>query len=765
MTGATRNMDKIPASSNPKYTIPEPRAATVRRQRLLDFLHGNIEQPLQLICAPAGYGKTTLLADFAKDTDLTVCWYSIDELDRDPRSFLTHLSEAIETRIAAFGDPNELMIDQVSGINMDWQSMVPGIVEGIRKRIREFFVLIVDDFHILTGSEAVTESLDLLIQQLPDNCRVIISTREIPHLASLPRLISQRMVSGLGPTELKFNIDEIKDLLKKNFDLEVSTEEAERLEQESEGWITSILLTTHSLWKGLFKEVLVNRGQNSLLFEYMASEVFSQQPPKIQKYLLNTSICNEFDAELGDALTDGLGQNQILQEIEYRNLFVTRLKGPNPWYRYHHLFRDYLREKLKREDPEGFLRLYAKAGDHFLSKGDLRQAIHFYLLGSEFEKALGLLKEQAESLSQEGLWDTLGNWLEQIPTELRATRPKLLLHLSTVYFRKGKHDEAIRLLNDIIEVFRKEEEHILEAQALTRRSVALRYKGAHQMAVRDARQALSLAQDHGIPIDEADARSSLGTAYAKQGKFPRAEREFKLALESCQEHGSLFQLTDIHSRIALVYVYIGDSAKAITHFEQARQGWQTLNNQSSLGLNLSNMAYFYCEQGRYEDAEPLALEAISLAQTAHSIRNEAQALDELTEILREQGRYEEALKSYERALELARQCMETPLVSRLCIGFGETYRRTGDNHKAKSLIKEGMALASDLGQDFELGMGCTSLGVIEYTSQNSEEGIALLQRACQLFDRSKQKRNLARAKFHLRTPYFKSRDIRNPPSI
>ena len=157
------------------------------------------------------------------------------------------------------------------------------------------------------------------------------------------------------------------------------------------------------------------------------------------------------------------------------------------------------------------------------------------------------------------------------------------------------------------------------------------------MAVRDARQALSLAQDHGIPIDEADARSSLGTAYARQGKFPRAEREFKLSLESYQEHGSLFQLTDIHSRIALVYVYIGDSAKAITHFEQARQGWQTLNNQSSLGLTLSNMAYFYCEQGRYEDAEPLALEAISLAQTAHSIRNEAQALDELTEILREQG--------------------------------------------------------------------------------------------------------------------------------
>ena len=165
----------------------------------------------------------------------------------------------------------------------------------------------------------------------------------------------------------------------------------------------------------------------------------------------------------------------------------------------------------------------------------------------------------------------MGNWLEQIPTELRATRPKPLLHLSTVYVRKGKNDEAIRLLNDIIEVFRKEEEHILEAQALTRRSVALRYKGAHQMAVRDARQALSLAQDHGIPIDEADARSSLGTAYARQGKFPRAEREFKLSLESYQEHGSLFQLTDIHSRIALVYVYIGDSAKAITHFEQARR--------------------------------------------------------------------------------------------------------------------------------------------------------------------------------------------------
>ena len=747
-------MKQVEAISNPKYTIPEPRAAIVRRQRLLDFLHENIDQPLQLICAPAGYGKTTLLADFAKDTDLTVCWYAIDESDRDAGSLLVNLFESIRARFPNFDYTDELIQNRSSGAIMDWRSMVNMLVDGIRERIPEFFALVIDDFHILSGGTAGSEAIDLIVQRLPDNCRILISSRELPQLASLPRLIGQRKVAGLGPGELKFTADEIKRLLKHNFDLDITPEEAHRLEQDSEGWITAILLTTHSLWKGLFRDVLAQRGQNSILFEFMASEVLSQQSHALQSFLLSTSICNEFDAEIGDTLTETRSSSDLIKEIESKNLFVTRLEGPHSWYRYHHLFRDFLREKLEKEDPSRYQRLHVKAAQYHISKGEPRQAIQYYIQGCEFENALDLLEEQAEALAHEGLWDTLGNWLEQIPSEYRTSRTKLLLYLSTVYQRAGRNDDAIKLLTDIIEVFRVQDDQALEAQALMHRSAVLQFKGAHQMAIRDARQALTIAQSQGTVIDEAEARSHLGRAYAQQGKFPRAEREFRLALSGYQQQGNLFQLSQIQRLLGTVYMELGNSPKAATHFEKARQGFQRLGNQSELGMTLNNLAVLYYQQGRLQDAEPLAYEAASLANATSNLRSESHALTTLGDVQRDQSLYEAAISSYEKALKVAKECMEAPAISNGSIGLGETYRLLGDSGKAKVILNEALELAYDLGQEFELGIAYTSLGIIEYESHNYDQGIEMLRRATEHLARSKQKRYLARARFLLAHALF-----------
>lgn len=754
-------------TSNPKYTIPEPRAVVVRRQRLLDFLHQHVDLPVQLVSAPAGYGKTTLMSDFAKDIDVPVCWYTVDELDRDPHSFLINIYNAIQMKFPALDVPSVTEHEHVSSSDVashgEWQGLVNGLVEGIRRSVREFFILIIDDLHMVSTDSTILSAADLLIQKLPENCRVIISTREIPQLASLPRLISQRKVSGIGPSELRFTSDEIKALIKMNFDLDITDEEAERMEKESEGWITAILLTTHSLWKGLFRDALVANGQNSLLFDYMAAEVFSQLPPAVQRFLLSTSICNEFDAELGNVLNSIDNAQEVIQDIESRNLFITRLDGPQPWYRYHNLFRDFLRERLQSVASPDFLHLHAVAAEYYLQMGDHRQAIHYYIQGAEYTKALELLEAHAESLSHAGLWDTLGNWLEQIPADIRATKPHLLLYLVAVYQRRGDTDDAIKLSSEIIEVFHTQSEYIYESRALIRRSTSLRSKGAAQMAIRDARRALKLIQERGEPVEEAEVRVHIGRSFAQQGKYPRAERELKLALDGYQEQGDLYKVSDIHMVLGTVYVQLGESVKAVNHFQMARQGWQRLGNEAQLAETLNNMAYQYFEQGRYEDAEPLINEAITLARTTNSKQIEALTLMTQAEIQREQGNYDDALSSYQMGIDLARQYMETPLVSAAAIGMGETYRLMGDSHKAKSLLKEGMTIAADLGQDFELGIAYTSLGIIEYEAMNYAESEVLLERACELLARSKQKRNLARATFHLAHALFQSK--RYPEAI
>ncbi len=748
-------MDHGRVATNPKYSVPELKPVALRRQRLLDLLYENIDQPLQLVCAPAGYGKTTVLADFARDTDLSVCWYSVDELDSDPFSFLRHIGEAIESRFPGLSD---LRADTQSStpLGLTWQVVATALLDRLQRDIPEFFILIIDDFHIISGNPEVGEAADLLIRRLPDNCRLIVSAREIPQVASIPRLVSQRKVAGLGSAELRFSADEIRALLKTNFDLEVTAAEAHRLQDESEGWITSVLLTTHSLWKGLFSEVMLERGRRGLLFEYIVAEVFSQQTQRIQEFLLSTSVCSRFDASLCEALTD-VDAAGTLREIETKNLFISRLGVSQPWYVYHHLLRDFLRNKLKSESPARYLSLSAKAGDYHLSIGERRTAIQYFIQGEEFERGLDLVEEQAESMAHEGLWETLGNWLEQIPAEHLSEKPGVLLYLSRFFQLRGKNDEAIEHLIDAIDAFRRDGERALEARALMARSVSLRYKGAYQMAIRDARAALKLAREYCTVGEEADAHNSLGTAYAQQGRFRRAEGEFKAALTRYQDQGNLFQLSEINDRLGSVYSELGDAAKAVTHYEVARQGWRKLGNQRKLAVTLNNMAVLYFQQARFEMAEPLARESIEIAQSVNSLRDEAYATTTLADSKRECGEHAAALKSYEKSLILARECMETHLVVYGLVGLAETLRLTGDNQKARSSLSEALVIATEQNQDFEMGLGLTTQGIIEYSEGRYEEGEATLTQAYELLEQTGHKTALARACLHLAQVLFLSK--------
>jgi LuxR family transcriptional regulator, maltose regulon positive regulatory protein len=217
---------------NPRYSVPESRDAVLHRRRLLDSLHDHIDNPLQIVSAPAGYGKTTLLADYARDTELPVCWYSADELDVDPGSFMRHLFASVQSRFPGFPAPKP----QRRGGGADWRATISTFVESVTASVSEYFVLVIDDFHILAANKAIVDMVDRLVQRAPENMCLVLSTRETPQFPSLPRLISHRKVSGLGKEELRFNVEEIRQVLADHFDHKVSLKEAEKLEADSEGW-------------------------------------------------------------------------------------------------------------------------------------------------------------------------------------------------------------------------------------------------------------------------------------------------------------------------------------------------------------------------------------------------------------------------------------------------------------------------------------------------------------------------------------------------
>jgi len=203
--------------------------------------------------------------------------------------------------------------------------------------VGEYFLLVIDDFHILAANKAIVDMVDRLVQRAPENMCLVLSTRETPQFPSLPRLLSQRRVSGIGKDELRFNAEEIQQVLAENFDHKVTLKETAKLEADSEGWITAIVLTSQPLWQGLFKEMLTSKGEHSLIFQYLASEVFTRQSDELRVFLLRTAVRGEFDLELAAVVSGVEKPAKLIEEVESRGLFLNRLSGEGTWYRPPHV--------------------------------------------------------------------------------------------------------------------------------------------------------------------------------------------------------------------------------------------------------------------------------------------------------------------------------------------------------------------------------------------------------------------------------------------
>ena len=215
-----------------KILLPRKQPGLLHRQRLVDFIHEHIDRKLILVSASAGYGKTSLLVDFAHDADLPVCWYSVDEADRDPRVFLEYLMASICQQFPDFGRRTEPALTTMAEANGQLKTLVSALVNDIHD-IPDYFALIIDDYHFVDESQEVNTLVDELLRYLPENCHLIISSRTLPNL-TFSRLIARQESVGLSTSELRFTASEIQTLLKKAHNLDISDRQAQELARESE---------------------------------------------------------------------------------------------------------------------------------------------------------------------------------------------------------------------------------------------------------------------------------------------------------------------------------------------------------------------------------------------------------------------------------------------------------------------------------------------------------------------------------------------------
>jgi len=739
-----------------KIRLPQRRSDILRRSRLVDFLHQQVDKRLIILCAAAGYGKTTLLTDFAHDVDLPVCWYSMDRSDADPRTFFDYMLLSLRQRFPAFGAQTETLLNSVDDVGREVNSIVASLANEIQTDIPDYFVLVLDDYHCVEESEVVNSALDLLIYYLPDNCHLVISTRTLPHF-TFSRLAAQRQVAGLGTTDLRFTTDELSKLLRENYKLAMPANQAEEMIDASEGWITGILLTTHTLWMGLVESLIKAKGAASPLFDYLANEAYLQQPREVQRFLLASSVLPQMSPELCDRLYPEISADEMVQYLMRTNLFITELEGPGRWYSYHNLFREFLQAKLKTEDAKLHATLHSKAGQLAEEAKEWDWALRHYGEAGDSVASVELVERVGESLMSSGHWQTLYRWMDSLPLTAIDSRPKLSFYRGRTHIWAGELDQAVANLDRAAQRYREVGDPFSAGGAFTFKSMALRYKGRLPEALDACTQALELQTDPNSRV-AAEAHRDIGICMASLGKLVEAERELQKGLEIYDLLGDEAGIATLCQSLGVLAVRKGDLARGTSFYQRALAAWQRLGDTASTAHVLNCIALVHYYTGEYPQALVMLEDALARARQGGRLRIEALILGSLGDVRRDMGNLQGALEAYESALDTAHKVDEVPLVNYLLDAMANTQRIQGDYATAERLLRQAIQQAEDGQSPYEVATYQISAGALAEEQGDQERALELLRSALERLAGSGARRDLARARYHLARTLFAAQD-------
>ena len=404
-----------------KISIPPVRPKRVDRTRLLEQVENGVQRALTLVVAPAGFGKTTLVAAWAQNTPLPVVWLSLDATDSAPEQFLNYFILAIQQISPQSGKTTLALLR--SGRSHPEEGLLHSLINDFTEIPHEF-VLVLDDYHNADSPET-SRIIQFLLEHRPINFHLFITSRTTPDL-NLARLRGLNQVTEILAADLRFNPDEICSFLGDVMGVSLTHQELVRLDQSTEGWAVGLQLAAIALtrqpvdWK-------IPVGQE-YIFDYLAEEVLQLESPQVQDFLMHTALFDRFSAPLCEFLFDSaFPVTDLLKHIERSNLFLFPLDASGTWFRYHALFTEFLRQQMIRRNPEMIPSLYQKASLWSEQNGIFDDAIHYATHSGDFERAADLIESSYIDLLQRGVHSALVEWLSSLPPGLIAQRPHLLL--------------------------------------------------------------------------------------------------------------------------------------------------------------------------------------------------------------------------------------------------------------------------------------------------------------------------------------------------
>ncbi len=638
-----------------KLHIPKLRQNAILRPRLANKLLGSIEQAgsFVLLSGPAGFGKTTLLTEFVSKCVKSAAWVSLDGGDNDPVQFWSYVIRALQSIQPEAGQSAIGLLQSPQPIA---DEAIPTLLINDLVNIPEEIILVLDDYQVIQNA-SIHAALSFLLDHLPDNLHLVISTRVDPPWP-LARFRARGQLNEIRSADLRFTVEETAAFLNQVMGLHLSVENVAALEARTEGWISSLQLAAISM-KGrsdVTGFIQSFTGSHVYVAEYLMEEVLGCQPEEVKTFLLRTSILESMNAGLCEAVSGHADSQAMLKSLYQANLFVTSLDDEGQWFLYHRLFADLLKARLQQSLPADDVNaLHQRAAGWYERIGMLNKAMEHLLAATDHVHAVKLLEKMAPQMILKAYFKTVEDWLRMIPPEYVRASARLNMTLAWMHLMRRDAIQAAPYLEQLQVLFSDsatiQKYADLQGEWLALQSILLGAQGKLADSRDAAEQALKF-----LPEDQAQVRimtyMGLANAYRQMLDYERAAQAAKAMIEQSKKVGDLASEIFGLSFLGLIVLQEG---KLHSAHEIAHKGIRLVERSGSSPFSatlygeLAQVHYHWhqLEEARqyFERSVQLSLPGgFSDAQIYHSVF--------LSRLFQMEGKLQESVQEIEKALDL-----------------------------------------------------------------------------------------------------------------
>jgi len=607
------------------------------------------------------------------------------------------------------------------------------------------FAVVIDNFESVDGALGIREFVHRLLEVLPSNCHLMMGSRLLPDVP-VTRLVAKRQLVGLTEQHLRFELEEIRELLAQS-QLEVSDAQARAIAASAEGWVTGVLLILDLLREDADSMLLDIQEATSQTYGYLASEVLSRQPPDVRRFLHTSSVLREMSTRLCWKVLGVERARSLLVEVERRNLFLTRFgDGSRATYRYHNLFRDFLQGRLRQREPLLCADLHRRAGIWFEQEHDVEEAVYHYLAAEAYSEATALMEQVAMEWFTRGRVETLLSWARALPERIRSQAPWLSLYQGRALTDRYDYDAAREALGFAEAGFADQGDRTRLAKVQDQRATIALFQGRFKDAIAEARAALEMLSRDEV-LERAGARRLVGKAYVGQGRVADGVTELQEALALFRRVESPYDVLNLLQDLAVALTSQGCLDEAAVHLSEALPLARRLGSPTQLAGVLNNLGCIQGYRGEYREALRLYEEGLAAARRGEDPRNQANIAEGIATLYRNIGDYGRAESLYDAAWRIARES-RPGLAVLILAARADMYRWQGDPGRALTVLGRAQDLADRDGLDAErYGVLRLTEGITLVESGDSERGLKLLSTALAFLEDQGAKQDLARGHF------------------